>query len=54
MEDDTYFLVFTQVGPDGEEHPIAYAARCLTKTELKYGILTALDSILAREIRKSC
>ena len=47
VKGDTYFMVFTQEGPDRKEHPIAFIVRYLTMTVFKYSILSVLVSIIA-------
>ena len=54
LEDEACFVALTQSGPDKGECPIAFVARYLTKTELKYGTLTTLVSVAAWAIRRLC
>ena len=51
LEGEACFLALTQLGPDKRERPIAFVARYLTKTEVKYGTLTTLVSVAAWVIR---
>ena len=45
VEGDIYYIAFTQALPDGKEHPIVFVARCITRIELRYVILTILVSL---------
>ena len=49
VKGDTYFVSLTLQGPNKKEHPIA---RYLTKTQLKYGMLTTQISVSAWEVWK--
>ena len=52
LDGEAYFVALTQPGPDILEHPIAFVARYLTKTVLKYSTLSTLVSVAAWAIRK--
>ena len=45
-------VAFTQTGLDKIEHPIALAARHLTRTELKYSMLTILVCIVVIAVKR--
>ena len=50
-EGDAYFIALTQPGPP-KKYPIDFVARYLTNIELDYGMIAAVASIAAWEIRK--
>ena len=49
---DTYFIAFTYMGHNKIEHPIVFAARYLTRNELKFGMLTTLVRVVAWSVSR--